>query len=235
MARFSSILLKLSGELLREGEDCFARQRLLDIASAVGAVVAAGTSVGIVVGGGNLIRGRDHGRQGSRADADHVGMLATVLNAAMLRFALEESGLRCRVFAPRAIPPVADAFDRSRARRALDAGEVVLLGGGTGNPYFSTDSAAALRALELACDVVLKGTMVDGVYDKDPRRHQDAVRFDQLSYDEVLRRDLQVMDQTAIALCRDHGMDVMVFDITRPRNLVSVVEGSLTGTLISSG
>ena len=234
MTRFSRILLKLSGEILRDGEDCFAQDRMRSIARALHAVVELGTSVGVVVGGGNLVRGRDHARQGFRADVDHVGMLATVLNVGMLRFALEGDRLSCRVFAPRAVPPVAEAFDRAAAMRAMDEGQVVLLGGGTGNPYFSTDSAAALRALELGCDALLKGTMVDGVYDKDPLRHDDAVRFDHLSYDEVLRRDLRVMDQTAIALCRDHGMPVVVFDITRPENLVSVIEGSLSGTVISA-
>ncbi len=139
------------------------------------------------------------------------------------------------MFAPRAVPPLAEAFDRRAALAALAAGDVVLLGGGTGNPCFSTDSAAALRAVELAADAVLKGTLVDGVYDKDPNRHADARRFDSLTFDEVLRRDLKVMDQTAVALCREYGMKVVVFDITDPLNLVRVVTGSLQGSVIHSG
>lgn len=232
MPEFSRILLKLSGEILREGENAFAPDRLRPVASAIAEVHAAGVQVGVVVGGGNLLRGREVPGSLPRAEADHAGMLATILNAAMLRFHLEAIGVPGRVMAPRAVEPVAEAFHRARALEALERGEVLLLGGGTGNPFFSTDSAAALRAIELEADAVLKGTMVDGIYDKDPKKHQDAVRFDELSFDEVIRRDLKVMDQTAIALCRDHEMKIMVFDITEPANLVRVVDGSLKGTLV---
>jgi uridylate kinase len=232
MPSFSRILLKLSGEILREGENAFAPECMEPLADAIARVHAKGVQVGIVVGGGNLLRGRSVPAELSRADADQAGMLATILNTAMLRFHLEAKGVPCRVFSPRAVEPVSEAFHRARALSAMEAGKVLLLGGGTGNPFFSTDSAAALRAIELECEIVLKGTLVDGVYDDDPHRNPQAKRFDQLSFDEVIRRDLRVMDQTAIALCRDHGMKIMVFDITDAQNLVSVVEGKLRGTVI---
>ena len=232
MPSFSRILLKLSGEILREGENAFAPECIAPLAAAIARVRAEGVQVGVVVGGGNLLRGRSVPQQLARADADQVGMLATILNAAMLRFHLEAEGVPCRVFSPRAVEPVSEAFHRGRALAAMQANEVLLLGGGTGNPFFSTDSAAALRAIELECEIVLKGTLVDGVYDADPHRNPDAKRFDQLSFDEVIRRDLRVMDQTAIALCRDHGMKIMVFDITEPENVVAVVQGKLRGTVI---
>ena len=232
MTEFSRILLKLSGEILREGELAFAPGRIRPIAEAIAQVHALGVQVGVVVGGGNLLRGREVPEGESRAEADQAGMLATVLNAAMLRFHLQAVGLRARVFAPRAVPPVAEFFDRARAVAAMEDGEVLVFGGGTGNPFFSTDSAAALRAIELDAEIVLKGTMVDGVYDQDPKDHPEAHRFESLSFDEVIRRDLKVMDQTAIALCRDQGMRIMVFRITEPENLVEVVRGTLRGTVI---
>jgi uridylate kinase len=232
MPRLSRILLKLSGEVLRDGEDCFAPAKMKALALALADVRNVGVQVAVVVGGGNILRGRAYDGHRARADVDQIGMLATVLNVGMLRFHLEDAGQVCRVFAARAVPPVAEAFERRTALAALENGEVVLLGGGTGNPFFSTDSAAALRAIELDCDAVLKGTMVDGVYDKDPHRHPDATRFDRLSYDEVLRRDLKVMDQTAIALCRDAKIRVIVFDLTEPAHLLDVVLGRLAGSVI---
>ena len=234
MPRFSRILLKLSGEILREGDDAFHGPRLAEVSKAIAAVCEAGVQVGVVVGGGNLLRGRDHAQGRAQAEVDQIGMLATVLNVGMLRFHLEDRGLVARVFSPRALPPVAEAFERKRAIASLEKGEVVLLGGGTGNPFFSTDSAAALRGIELECDAVLKGTMVDGIYDKDPHRFDDAQRFASISYDEVLRRDLKVMDQTAFALCRDHEMPVVVFDFRDHGNLLKVVEGSVAGSVVSA-
>lgn len=232
MAAFSRILLKLSGELLRSGDECFAPAQLRAVADALARTVRLGVQTAVVVGGGNIFRGRAVASERFRTDADHVGMLATLLNAGMLRFYLEEAGVTARVFAPRAVPPVAAAFERGEAVAALLRGEIVLLGGGTGNPCFSTDSAAALRAIELAADAVLKGTLVDGVYDKDPKRHPDANRYASLTFDEVLQRQLRVMDQTAIALCREYGMKVVVFDLKEPLNLLRVVEGSLAGSVI---
>lgn len=232
MPRYQRILLKLSGEVLRNETEPFDPEAMRGYARAVREIVDQGVQVGIVVGGGNLLRGRDHAGSRSQAEVDQVGMLATVLNVGLLRFHLEDAGLKCRVFAPRAAGAVAEAFHRGHAIDALEEGRVVLLGGGTGNPFFSTDSAAALRAIELDCDAVLKGTMVDGVYDKDPKQHADAVRFDKISYSEVLQRELRVMDLTAIALCRDQGMRVVVFDIQDPRNLVGLLDGTIAGTVV---
>jgi uridylate kinase len=232
--RLNRVLLKLSGEILREGEDAFHRPHCQKIARSVAEAREAGVQIAVVVGGGNLLRGRDHGEGRAQVEVDQIGMLGTVLNVGMLRFALEEEGLETRIYAPREIHPVAEAFERRRAIADLEAGRVVLLGGGTGNPCFSTDSAAALRAIELSCDAVLKGTLVDGVYDKDPRRHPDAKRFDRLGFDEVLRRDLRVMDQTAFALCRESGMPVVVFDYREPGHLLALLEGRITGTLVTA-
>jgi uridylate kinase len=234
MPAYSRILLKLSGELLRDERDVLSAPCMADVASSLRAAHDLGVQIGVVVGGGNLVRGRDHAGDTARPEVDQVGMLATVMNVALLRLHLERAGLRCRVLTPREIFPVSEAFERRTALAALADGEVLLLGGGTGNPYFSTDSAAALRAIELECDAMLKGTMVDGVYDKDPRRHPDARRFDTVSYDEVLRRGLEVMDHTAIALCRDHGMKVVVFDLRRPANLVEFLEGRIAGTIVAN-
>jgi uridylate kinase len=233
MAQYQRILLKLSGELLAGKGKPFDAVAMADVARAIKGTVDAGIQVAIVVGGGNLLRGRDHQGARSQAEVDHVGMLATVINVGLLRFHLEDAGLECAVYAPRPVFPVAETFERKAAIADLEAGRVVLLGGGTGNPYFSTDSAAALRAIELDCDHILKGTTVDGVYDKDPNKHDDAVRFDRISHDEALRRGLAVMDQTAFALCRDRDMPVVVFDLRVPQNLVGLIQGSVQGTVVS--
>ncbi len=234
MAEYSRVLLKLSGEVLGDDAGCFSPENMRAVARVLVQVAQSGIELAVVVGGGNIVRGRTHEGHRARADVDQVGMLATVLNVGMLRFYLEDLGQACRVFSARGVPPVAETFYRRRALDALEEGQIVLLGGGTGNPFFSTDSAAALRSIELECNVLLKGTTVDGVYDKDPNRHSDAVRFDSLSFDEVLRRNLQVMDQTAFALCRDAKMKVMVFDLTRPENLLKVLDGSMTGTIVEA-
>jgi uridylate kinase len=233
MSHYSRVLLKLSGELLAGDGQPFSPESMRVVAAAIRDVVNQGVQLAIVVGGGNLLRGRDHSGSRSQAEVDQVGMLATVINAGLLRFHLEDAGLGCALYAPRGVPPVAEAFERKRAIADLEAGKVVLLGGGTGNPYFSTDSAAALRSIELDCDALLKGTTVDGVYDKDPNRHDDAVRFGRISHDEAIRRDLQVMDQTAFALCRDRGMRVVVFDLRVPQNLVGLIEGTVAGTVVT--
>ncbi len=232
MARYRRILLKLSGELLRDDEQPLSGPRMAEAAAALKTAHDLGVQVAVVVGGGNLLRGRDHADGDVRPEVDQVGMLATVLNVGLLRLHLERAGLDARVMTPRAVEPVSERFDRRAAVEALEAGAVVLLGGGTGNPFFSTDSAAALRAIELRCDALLKGTLVDGVYDKDPNRHDDARRFDRVSFDEVIRRDLKVMDQTAVALCRDNDMPVVVFDLKTPDNLVAFLEERIRGTVV---
>ncbi|RKZ13872.1 UMP kinase [bacterium] len=233
MAQYKRILLKLSGELLSGEGRALAASSMANVAAAICEVAGRGIEVAVVVGGGNMLRGRDHQGARSQAEVDQVGMLATVLNVAMLRFHIEDAGRSCAVYAPRPVFPVAAAFERKQAIADLAAGKVVLLGGGTGNPYFSTDSAAALRAIELDCDAVLKGTTVDGVYDKDPNRNDDAVRFDRITHDEAISRGLQVMDQTAFALCRDRSMPVVVFDLRLPQNLVGLIDGTVQGTVVT--
>jgi len=189
--------------------------------------------VGIVVGAGNIFRARSANLGVvNRVTADHVGMLATLMNAAVLRDYLRAEGLKATILGPRSVPPLCHEFSRDLARDLLKNGNVLVLGGGTGNPYFTTDSAAALRALELRADALLKGTQVDGVYDKDPHRHADAQRFDVLSYDEVIDRRLGVMDLTAVALCAEQGLPIVVFDISDPANLLGVLRGDLAGTRI---
>jgi len=232
MSRPRRILLKLSGELLSSPEDVLAPAPLKAYATAVAELVKSGVQVGIVIGGGNMLRGRNWADHPHRADVDHIGMLATVMNAGIFKLALEDAGQPARVFAARATPPVAELFERRPALEALDAGFVVLLGGGTGNPHFSTDTAAALRAVELGCDALWKGTLVDGVYDKDPRKHGDASRYESVSYDEVLEKDLRVMDGAAIALCRDSGLRVVVFDSSDPAHLSALAAGDLPATTI---
>lgn len=230
---YRRILLKLSGELLADNGNPFDREAIGRVAEAVKGLTERGIQVAIVCGGGNLVRGRDHQGSHAQIEVDHIGMLATVVNVGLLRLHLQEAGLSCSVYAPRAIHAVAETFRRQRAIADLEAGRVVLLGGGTGNPCFSTDSAAALRSIELDCDAILKGTNVDGIYDKDPNQHPDAVRFDHLTHDEAIQRGLQVMDQAAFALCRDRGMRVVVFDLRVPQNLVGLIDGTVRGTVVS--
>lgn len=233
-SRFSRILLKLSGEALGGADGPYDHERLAGLAQAIAQVVEDGVQIAIVLGAGNLYRGRSANLEVvDRVTADHVGMLATVMNAAVLREYLRSEGLRARVFTPREVVPLSRPFARDVALPLLQAGQVLVLGGGTGNPFFTTDSAAALRACEIGADALLKGTQVDGVYDRDPRRHPDAQRFDRLTYDEVLARRLGVMDLTAITICAERGVPVVVFDVTRPQNLVRVVRGEQLGTLVT--
>jgi len=232
MANWQRVLLKLSGELFRAGDDVLARAPMAQYATAVAALASSGVQVGIVIGGGNLLRGRDWASHPHRADVDHVGMLGTVMNAGLFKLALEDAGASARCFSARDHRPVAAPFDRREALDAFAAGEVLLFAGGTGNPFFSTDSAAALRAVELDCDAFLKGTLVDGVYDSDPKKNPNAVRFDEISFDEVLQRGLQVLDQAAVAVCRDAQLPVVVFDSTDPANFAALMDGSLTSTTI---
>jgi uridylate kinase len=232
MAAPRRILLKLSGELFRRGDNALDFSAMAGHAQAVAQIARAGTQVALVLGGGNILRGRDFADHPHRADVDHAGMLATELNAALFKLHLENAGCAARVFSARDHRPTAELFDRRTALLALAAGEVVLLAGGTGNPFFSTDSAAALRAAELDCEAVYKGTLVDGVYDKDPRKQAGARRFDRISYDEVLARGLGVMDLAAIALCRDAGVRIVVFDSTEPAHLAGVLAGTRPATVV---
>ena len=234
MPRYKRVLLKLSGEVLA-GEAGFGIDagRVRELAAELAAVAGAATEVGIVVGGGNFFRGvTSAARQMDRVTADHMGMLATVMNALALQDALEAAGTPTRVMTAIEMRLVAEPYIRRRAVRHLEKGRVVIFAAGTSSPYFSTDTAASLRALEVRAEVLAKGTRVDGVYDKDPLQHPDAVRYKDVSYDEVLAKSLKVMDATAIAMCRENGLPIVVFDLNVPGNIMRMSMGEPIGTLI---
>jgi len=193
----------------------------------------AGVEVGVVLGGGNIFRGLAAASRGmDRVAADYMGMLATVINSLALQHALEKQQLFTRVLSAIDMQKVAEPFIRRRAVRHLEKGRVVIFGAGTGNPYFTTDTAAALRAIEVGADVILKGTRVDGVYDRDPEKHKDANRYRKITYLDVLNQGLKVMDSTAVSLCMDNKLPIVVFDIGTPGNLMRVVQGEAVGTLV---
>jgi len=231
---YHRVLLKLSGEAL-QGRQSFGLcpQTLARLAGEIAAVRALGISVAIVVGGGNFFRGaKASGLHIHRAHADAMGMLATVLNGIALRDALEAEGLSCRLVSALSMEQVAETFVRHRVLRHLDSGHVVLLTAGTGNPFFTTDTAAALRAVEIGAEVFLKATMVDGLYSADPKVHPDAVFYRRVSYRQVIMEDLRVMDHTAIVLCQENRMPIKIFNLTRPGHLLKAVTDPELGTLI---
>jgi len=231
--KFTRILLKLSGEALMEDGEQFSHRKLTDLAHTIAEVQRKGVQVGIVVGAGNIFRARSANLQiVDRVTADNVGMLATIMNASILRDYLRAEGLKAKVLSPREVRPLTGAFARDTALGLLQTGHVLIFSGGTGNPYFTTDSAAALRSLEISADALVKGTQVDGVYDKDPHKFDDAKRYDQLAYDEVLEQRLEVMDLTAVTLCSEHDMPMFVFDISDPGNLIRTIDGTQSGTWI---
>jgi uridylate kinase len=232
--KYKRILLKLSGEALTGSESFGIDPRILDqMALEIGQLVGIGVQVGLVVGGGNLFRGAALQTAGlDRVTGDHMGMLATVMNALALRDALERSNIATQVMSSIPMSGVVDHYDRRKALRALSNGDVVIFAAGTGNPFFTTDSSACLRGIEVEAELVLKATKVDGVYTADPVKDPDAVKFDRLTYDEVLDKKLEVMDLTAICLCRDHDMPVRVFEMEKQGALLNIVRGGDDGTLI---
>ena len=234
-AKYRRILLKLSGEALgSEAGNSISPEAVHDIARQIQQVRKLGVEVVIVVGGGNIFRGLQGSERGiDRATGDYMGMLATVINGLALQDALEKLGVATRVQSAISMSQVAEPFIRRRAMRHLEKGRVVIFGGGTGNPYFSTDTAAALRANEMDADVILKATKVDGVYDSDPKKNAKARRYVHISYQEALVKQLKVMDSTAFSLCMDNKMPIIVFDLFAPNNLVRVVKGDNVGTLVS--
>ena len=234
--RYQRILLKLSGEALAAGQGSGIDANLVSrVAREVAQIHALGTQIGIVVGGGNIIRGGVASGQGiDRVAGDHMGMLATVINCLALQDALEKAGLQTRVTTAIRMDSIAEPFIRRRAIRHLEKGRVVLFAAGTGNPYFTTDSAAALRAIEIHADVLLKATKVDGIYDADPNKVANAKRYDAVSYREVLDRELKVMDTAAFALCRENSMPILVFDLFAEGNLMKAVRGEKIGTIVNS-
>jgi len=234
--KYSRILLKLSGEALGgETGVGISPQAVRHMAALIREVRDLGVQVVCVVGGGNIFRGLSGSQRGiERATGDYMGMLATIINALALQDALEKLGVATRVQSAITMSQVAEAFIRRRAVRHLEKGRVVIFGGGTGNPYFSTDTAAALRANEIGAEVVLKATKVDGIYDSDPKKNSAAKRYSQISYSEALQRQLKVMDSTAFSLCMDNKMPIIVFDFFRPHNLKRVVMGEKVGTLVTN-
>ena len=232
--KYRRILLKLSGEALM-GEQGFGidAATLSQIADELIDVHGLGVELGVVIGGGNIFRGLKASSRGmDRASADYMGMLATVINSLALQDALETRGLRTRVMTALEMERLAEPYIRRRAIRHLEKGRLVIFGAGTGNPYFTTDTAASLRAMEIGAEIVMKATRVDGVYDKDPHKHKDARQYRRLSYLDVLNRNLEVMDSTAISLCRDNNLPILVFNMTKPGNIRRVVLGEPLGTLV---
>ena len=233
--QFRRILLKLSGEALGdENGHGICPERVHSMAKQIREVRSLGVQIVIVVGGGNIFRGLQGSERGiERATGDYMGMLATIINALALQDALDKVGVQTRVQSAIAMPQVAESFIRRRALRHLEKGRVVIFGGGTGNPYFSTDSAAALRANEINADVILKATKVDGIYDSDPKKNPKAKRFTRINYLDALQRQLRVMDASAFSLCMDNKMPIIVFDLFKPHNIKRVVMGEKVGTLVS--
>ena len=230
--KYKRILLKVSGEALSGGKGTgLDTDTLASIAAVVKQCREAGVEIAIVVGGGNFWRGRTS-EDMNRTRADHMGMLATVMNSLALQSALEAAGVPTRVQTAIEMRQIAEPYIRGKAMSHLTSGKVVIFGCGTGNPFFSTDTAAALRAAEIDADVILKATMVDGVYDSDPKANPNAVKYDKLSFMDVLNQDLKVMDSTAASLCKDNDIALLVFNIDEPENIVKAICGESVGTLV---
>jgi uridylate kinase len=233
---FKRVLLKLSGEALAANQGFGVDpSRIHEVAAELAEVHALGVQIAIVVGGGNFFRGvAVQAKNMDRVSADHMGMLATVINALALQDALEKQGVYTRVQSAIEMNQVAEPFIRRRAIRHLEKNRVVIFAGGTGNPYFSTDTAASLRAMEIKADAILKATKVDGIYDADPVIVKDAVKFDTISYMEMLKRGLKVMDSTAISLCKDNNLPIIIFNLNHRGNIARVVMGEKVGSLVSA-
>jgi uridylate kinase len=233
--QYNRILLKLSGEALGgESGMSISPEAVHNMAGQIREVRELGVQVVIVIGGGNIFRGLPASEKGiERATGDYMGMLATIINSLALQDALEKIGIATRVQSAITMAQVAEPFIRRRAVRHLEKGRVVIFGGGTGNPYFSTDTAAALRANEIGAEVILKATKVDGIYDCDPKKYANAKRYSRITYQEALQKELKVMDSTAFSLCKDNKMPIIVFDLFRPHNLKRVVMGEKVGTLVT--
>jgi len=232
---YKRILLKLSGEaLMGEKQYGIDPKRIADYADEIKTVVDKGIEVAIVIGGGNIFRGVAGASNGmDRVQADHMGMLATVINGLALQSALEEKSIQTRLQSAIEINEVAEPFIRRRAMRHLEKGRVVIFGGGTGNPYFTTDSAAVLRAIEIEADVIIKGTRVDGIYSSDPEIDKNATKFDKISFNEVLAKGLKVMDTTAFTLSQENKLPIIVFDMNKKGNLLKIVSGETIGTVVN--
>lgn len=234
---YKRVLLKLSGEAFQGAQGYGIDHEAVDsLASEIAQLGRYTVQIGLVVGGGNIFRGAAASARGmERTTADYIGMLATVINAMTLQDALEKKGVQTRVMTAIEMKALAEPYIRRRAIRHMEKNRVVIFAGGTGNPYFTTDTAAALRAIEIRADAILKGTKVDGVYDKDPKKFPDATRFEELRYIDVLNRGLKVMDATAISLCMENSLPIVVFDVTVGGNIERVVLGEKIGTVVQHG
>jgi uridylate kinase len=232
--KYRRVLLKLSGEALMGNQKFGIDQRVLQqYSTEIKSVKDLGVQIGIVIGGGNIFRGVSDSSDGvDKVTGDHMGMLATLINALALQNALEHDGMITRLMSAIRIDVVAEPFIRRRAVRHLEKDRIVIFGAGTGNPYFTTDTAAALRAVEIEADVIIKGTRVDGIYDSDPERNPSAFRFQEISYLDVLKKDLKVMDMTAITLCRENKLPILVFNMNKPGNFRRLILGDSVGTKV---
>ena len=232
--KFKRILLKLSGEaLMGEKQYGIDIDRVAQYAKDIHAVHAKGIEIALVIGGGNIYRGLSAEKAGmDRVQADYMGMLATVINSMALQDALEKTGLKTRLLTAIKMEQICEPFIRRRALRHLEKGRIVIFGAGTGNPYFTTDTAASLRAVEINADVVMKGTRVDGIYTADPLKEPNATRYDEITFDEVYKKNLNVMDMTAFTLCQENNLPIIVFDMNKPGNLMRLVNGEPIGTLV---
>ncbi len=232
--KYNRVLLKLSGESLMGAQSYGIDPAMLtQYAADIKAVVERGCQVGIVIGGGNIFRGLSGASKGmDRVQGDYMGMMATLINSMALQAELEKQGLKTELLGGLAIEPICKAMSRRRAIEAMQEGRVVLIGGGTGNPFFTTDSGAALRAVEIHADLLLKGTRVDGVYSDDPEKHPAATKFTSITFDEAYEKHLKIMDLTAFTLCRDNNLPLYVYDANQPGNLLRVLNGESIGTLV---
>lgn len=234
MAKYKRILLKLSGEsLMGEQQYGIDQNRLSDYAEQIAEIVKSGVQVGIVIGGGNIFRGLSGAAKGfDRVKGDQMGMLATVINSLALNSALVNAGLKSKVLTAIRMEPVGEFYTKDKAVEALENGEVVIISGGTGNPYFTTDTASALRGIEIEAEVMLKGTRVDGIYTADPEKDANATKFDKISFDEIYKRNLRIMDLTATTLCKENNLPIYVFNMDEKGNLQKVMRGDDIGTLV---
>ena len=232
--KYNRILLKLSGESLQGAQRYgLSPEVLQSYAEQIKAAAETGVQIGIVIGGGNIFRGLQGAKKGfDRVKGDQMGMLATIINSLALHSALEDNGVKAKVLTSIRMEPIGEYYSKAKAIEYLEAGYVVIIGGGTSNPYFSTDTASALRGIEIEAEVMFKGTRVDGVYTADPEKDPTATKFGKITFDEVYNRDLKVMDMTAFTLCKENGLDIIVFDMDTEGNLAKVLNGEAIGTLV---
>lgn len=233
--KYRRILLKLSGESLMGDQDYgISPDMLAQYASEIKQAKEEGAEIGVVIGGGNIFRGLQGAAKGmDRVQGDYMGMLATVINSMALQAELEKQGVKTELLGGLAIEPICKESSRARIKQALEEGKVVLIGGGTGNPYFTTDTASSLRAIEMQADAILKGTRVDGIYTADPEKDPNATKYSSLTYEEALNKQLKIMDLTAFALCRENNMPIYVFDMNKEGNLIKVIKGEHIGTIVA--